>query len=57
MGRAVQQHETRKVCTQLEVLPVWLHRRLLYGSLSVSKANDLLVEQIANAGKGSVLQH
>ena len=57
MGGAVQQFKTGGVCTQLEVLPVWLHRRLFYSTLSVSEADDLHVDQIATARKASVLRH
>ncbi|THG20765.1 hypothetical protein TEA_003839 [Camellia sinensis var. sinensis] len=57
VGRAVQQLKTSGVYPRLEVLPVWVHRRLLYSALPVSEADDVLVEQIATARPSSVLQH
>lgn len=48
VGGAVQQLKTRRVSSQLEILPVWLHRRLLHSTLSVPKTDDLHVEQAAD---------
>lgn len=50
MGGAIQQFCAGTVLTQLEILPIWLHGRLLHCTLPVSSADDLLVGQI---GKGS----
>lgn len=57
MGRKIQQHETGRVCAQLPVLPVRMHRRLSYRTLPVAEADDVHVGQIADTGKASVLQH
>ena len=56
-GGAVQQFKIRAVCAQLEILPVWVHRRLLHSTLPVSKTDDMHVGQIAISMKTSVLQH
>uniref|UniRef100_A0A2N9EBS0 Galectin domain-containing protein n=1 Tax=Fagus sylvatica TaxID=28930 RepID=A0A2N9EBS0_FAGSY len=57
VGGAVQQFKIRAVCAQLEILPVWVHRRLLHSTLPVSKTDDMHVGQIAISRKTSVLQH
>lgn len=57
MGREIQQHKTCRVCPQLQVLPIWVRRRLLYSTLPVSKADDMHVGKIADAGKTPLLQH
>ena len=57
MGGEIQQLKTGGLSAQLEVLPVWMHRRLLYSSLPVPKTDDVHVGQVAKADKASVLQH
>lgn len=57
MGRAVQQLKISGISTQLEILSVWMHRRVLYSTLPVSKADDLLVGKITTKWKATVLQH
>ncbi len=57
VGGAVQQFKIRAVRAQLEILPVWVHRRLLHSTLPVSKTDDMHVGQIAISRKTSVLQH
>lgn len=56
MGGTVQQLKASGVPTQLEVLPVWMYRRLLHCSLPIAEADALHVAQIDNPGKTAVLQ-
>lgn len=57
MGGESEQLEGSGVRTQLEILPIRVHRRLHNGSLPVSEADDLPLEQTQTARKAVVLQH
>lgn len=57
MGGTVQQLKISGISTQLEILSVWMHRRLLYSTLSVPKADDLHVGKITANWKAILLQH
>lgn len=55
VGGEIQQLKGRGLYTQFEVLPIRMHRRLLYSSLPVTETNDVHVGQVAKADKASML--
>lgn len=57
VGWTVQQNKTCGVRAQFEVLPVWLYRRLLYSTLSITETNAVHVEQITALWSYWMLQH
>lgn len=57
MGGTVQQLKISGISTQLEILSVWMYRRVLYSTLPVPEADDLHVGKITKNWKATVLQH
>lgn len=57
VGGALQQHKTGRVHAQLEVLPIWVHWRVLHCTLPITKTNDMHVGKIATSRKITLLQH
>ncbi|KAE8732257.1 putative beta-1,3-galactosyltransferase 18 [Hibiscus syriacus] len=55
VGGEIQQHKRGGLRIEFEVLPIRLHRILLYSSLPVSKTDDVHVGQVAKADKASML--
>ena len=57
MGGESEQLESSRIHSQLEVLPVRVHRRLHNSTLPISKADDLSLEQTKTGRAAHLLQH
>lgn len=51
MGGAIQQLKSSEICAQFQILSIWMHRRILHSPLSISKTDDLPLEQITKASE------
>lgn len=56
VGGAFQQHQTRRIRAQCQVLSIWMHRRLLHRALPITEADAVSVGQAAG-WETTVLQH